>query len=107
MKNIAEGQKLTLVATTDVTQGKGFMHGKLFVVPSVSVKAGKSFTAEIKGAYVLDSADIKDGITPTYDGSAAYVIAAENVVTTTASGNTKVGYFVNHLGEDVLLLTGA
>lgn len=107
MNNFAEGEKLTLLATADVTKGTAMMYGKLLVVPSVSVKTGQYFTAEYKGVFALDAAEIKDAITPTYTGEAAYWIVAENVLTTTATGNTKVGYFVNHLGENGLLLTGA
>lgn len=107
MKHFANGDKLTLTAKVAVTQGKPFLHGKILMVPCATVPVGKAFTAEYKGAFSLEAEDVKEGITPTFEGEPAYWAEADKALTTTASGNTKVGYFVNHLGDDVLLLTGA
>ncbi|MCG9785399.1 DUF2190 family protein [Vibrio brasiliensis] len=107
MKHFSNGDSITLSVATEVKQGKPFLHGKLLLVPSVSAPANKAFTAEYKGAFQPEAGDIKDGVGVTYDGSPAYWSSADNALVTTASGNTKVGYFINHLGDDVVLLTGA
>lgn len=107
MKHFANGDSITLSVGTEVKQGKPFLHGKLLLVPSTSAPANKPFTAQYKGAFTPEQGDIKDGVTPDYDGSPAYWSSTDNALVATATGNTKVGYFINHLGDDVVLLTGA
>lgn len=89
MKNYVQpGHTLDLTAPAGgVVSGTGYLIGTMFVVASVTAAAGATFAARLEGVYTLTKAA---GAAWT-EGAAVYWDNTAKNVTTTASGNTKIG----------------
>lgn len=112
MQHVANGVTLALIAPTGgVKAGVAYMHGEMFVVPTKTADAGANFEAYRTGNYEGFEDQLADGVTPDFEGEAAYWILADNKLTTTkttdSKNNVKVGYFANLHGFDALHLIGA
>ncbi|TQV85198.1 DUF2190 family protein [Exilibacterium tricleocarpae] len=92
MKNfIKNGDTLTFVATADIVAGAGFLLNAngFFAVNSYDVVTGQSGEARVKGVFSLPKtvANAPDQF------ATAYWNDTTKRVTTTATGNTKIGVF--------------
>ena len=90
MKNfVQEGRALELIAPAGgVTAGVGVLVGSIFVVAAITAPAGAAFNGDTFGVFDLAKATGQawtQGVKVYWDN------AAKNV-TTTAAGNTPVGY---------------
>lgn len=89
MKNyVRDGDRIPLVAPSGgVVGGLGYLIGALFSVAVASAAEGAEFTGQILGVVTLPKASgaVSQGAIVYWDNS------AKNV-TTTASGNTKIGH---------------
>ena len=88
MKNfVQEGHALDFVADAAVKAGVPVLIGVILVVPATNAAAGQTYSGWIEGVYTLPcQAQAWAG-----PGLALYWDAANNRVTTTAAGNTKIG----------------
>lgn len=85
---IRDSDRIPLTAPTGgVVADRGYLIGAMFVVAAASAPAGATFTAQIEGVIDLPKAA---SITPA-PGALLYWDDTNKVVTTTASGNTKIG----------------
>ena len=104
----SEGKNLTLIATADLLAGVPITYGSRLIVPNVTVKAGRAFSAETSGIFLGHDDYLADGVTPDYQGESAYWIVADSKLTTakTTDKNTNlhVGYFVKNLKENAFEL---
>ena len=89
MKNyVQDGSNLTLVAPTGgVTAGMPYAIGDIVVVAHEDAAEGEAFVGFTCGVFELATAS-----SPTA-GASAYITSA-NAIVSTASGNTKIGAFV-------------
>lgn len=105
MEQLASGNSLTLTAPAGgVTRGKALMHGERFVVPAESATVGQNYTAYTKGIFEDHQSQLLAGVTPDYEGEAAYW---KDGLTTEPTGAVKVGYFHTEHNSESLELTGA
>lgn len=80
------GKTLDVPAPADVKSGDGVLVGKLFGVSQITAKAGEMITIDREGVWDLPKTEAQAwGL-----GDVLYWNGAE--VTSTASGNTKIGY---------------
>jgi predicted RecA/RadA family phage recombinase len=90
MKNFVQrGDTLTLPAPYDVTSGKGVLVGSIFGVASGDVLSGFDGEFDVEGVFDLTKAT--GAVT---QGAALYWDDTAKNVTTTSSGNTKIGVAV-------------
>jgi predicted RecA/RadA family phage recombinase len=88
MKNyVQEGDTLTLVAPYAVTSGQGLKVGSIFGVASTDAALGANTEAAVCGVFDLAAVSAN---TPA-QGAAVYWDDVARLVTTVASGNTKIG----------------
>ena len=89
MKNyVRDGDRIPLVAPSGgVVAGTGYLIGALFAVAVASAAEGLEFTGQIEGVVTLPKAS--GAIT---QGAALYWDNTAKNVTTTSSGNTKIGH---------------
>lgn len=88
MKNfIQKGMTLTLLAAAAIQSGEAMLVGKIFGVAMANVAAGATGEFETEGVFELPalSTDVAA------QGAILYWDAANKRLTTTASGNTRVG----------------
>lgn len=85
---VQPGETLDLTAPTGgVVSGTGYLIGVMFVIAAITVAEGATFTGVTEGVFTLPKAT---GAAWT-EGAAVYWDNTNKVVTTTASGNTKIG----------------
>lgn len=72
-----------------VTSGTPVLIGTVLVVPQKSAAVGETFAGAVHGVFELPKAT---GVTPAAGGTAYWDDTAKKV-TTTASGNTAIGWF--------------
>lgn len=80
------GKTLDIPAPADVKSGDGVLVGKLFGVAQFSAKANEMVTIDREGVWALPKTEAQAWAV----GDVVYWTGTE--VTTTASGNTKIGY---------------
>jgi predicted RecA/RadA family phage recombinase len=97
MKNyVRDGDRIPLVAPSGgVVSGTGYLIGALFCVAVASAAQGVEFTAQIEGVVTLPKAT--GAIT---QGAALYWDNTAKNVTTTSSGNTKIGHAAKAQAND-------
>lgn len=106
MRHITNGITLALIAPTGgVKEGVPYMHGEMFVVPTKEADEGQNFEAYRSGNYEEFESLLADGISPEFNGEAAYW--KDNKLTTLKTAAVKVGYFANLHGFPALHLIGA
>ena len=91
MKNyVGDGDRIPLIAPVgNAVTGSGYLIGALFGVAVTSAPAGANFEAQIEGRVTLPKVSGQAQA----QGALAYWDNTNRNVTTTASGNTKIGYF--------------
>lgn len=88
MKNfVQEGHALDFVADAAVKAGVPVLVGVVLVVPAINAAVGQTYSGWIEGVYTLPCQN-QAWASP---GLSLYWDAANNRVTTTAAGNTKIG----------------
>ena len=88
MKNfIQNGSTVTLTAPYDVASGQGLLVNALFGVASADAKAGEDVEAVLEGVFELSKKDDQQ----VDQGAKLYWDDTNKQLTTTASGNTRVG----------------
>lgn len=108
MQNYIEsGENPTLTAPAGgVQSGHAYLIGAMFVVACISALEGELFTARREGIFELP----KTAANSPAQGAKAYWNDTAKEITTTASGNTLVGFFSEAAGAGTttarVLLTG-
>ncbi|MEM8822438.1 MAG: DUF2190 family protein [Pseudomonadota bacterium] len=98
MKNFVHiGDNITIPAPATVTSGELVIAGSLFGIASTDALAGESVTLSTTGVFEMAKVAAND-ITL---GAVVYYDASSDLVTTTASGNTKIGVAVEDAGNGV------
>jgi predicted RecA/RadA family phage recombinase len=89
MKNyVQSGGTLTLTAPTGgVVGGQGYLIGAVFVVAVASAAEGKPFAGKTIGVFEM----AKTAAQAVTEGALIYWDNTNRLVTTTSSGNTKIG----------------
>jgi predicted RecA/RadA family phage recombinase len=88
MRNYVQiGALIPVTAPANVVSGQGILIGSMFGVCTKSALSGETVTIETTGVVDLPKAA---SVTPA-QGALVYWDGTNSVVTTTASGNTKIG----------------
>ena len=96
MRNFVHiGDNVTIPAPATVTSGEAVKVGSLFGIASTDALTGEALTISTTGVFDLPKV-AADDITL---GAAVYWRSSDGLVTTTASGNTKVGVAVTAAGN--------
>lgn len=95
MKNfIQPGENITVTATAAATSGAGVKVGNLFGIASGDAAIGEPLVLATEGVFEMPKVSTDDFTV----GAAVYWRSSDGAVTTTASGNTKVGTAVTAAG---------
>jgi len=86
---VKSGCILTVTAVAAVVSGEPVLVGSLFGIPMTSAAIGEEFELKVDGVWTIAKTSAN---TPTQFANAYWNDTAKEV-TTTASGNTKVGVF--------------
>lgn len=96
MKNfIQTGDNLTLAAPYDVHSGDGVLVGAIFGVAAIDAASGADVTIATRGAFTLP----KVATDVIAIGDPVFWDSAAKLVTTTASGNTRIGAALSAAGN--------
>ena len=96
MRNYVQaGDKITVTAAAAAASGDGVKIGTLFGIASGDAAIGDQLVLVTAGVFDMPKV-AADDITL---GAAVYLRASDGLVTTTASGNTKVGVAVSAAGN--------
>ncbi len=90
MKNfVSAGSQLTVPAPAAVTSGAGVLVGSIFGVANAATESGADVVLTVAGVFDLPKAAVALTV-----GATVYWDNSAKAVTTTASGNTKIGVAV-------------
>ena len=96
MRNFVQpGDNLTVTAASAVSSGDGVKLGNIFGIASGDVATGEPLVLVTTGVFELPQVSTDELAV----GDAAYWKAADTAVTSTASGNTKIGVAVAAAGN--------
>lgn len=96
MKNfISTGSNVSVPAPAVVASGDGVLVGSLFVVANSNAESGQNVVLSTTGVYAI-AKEATDDMTL---GAPVYWKTATSTVTTTASGNAKIGVVVAPAGN--------
>lgn len=96
MKNfIQPGENITLTAEAAASSGDGVKVGSLFGIAAGDAEIGDTLTIVTEGVYEMG----KVGTDDLSVGDAIYWRSSDGLVTSTASGNTKIGVAVAAAGN--------
>ena len=96
MKNFVQvGDNITIPAPAPVVSGELVIAGSLFGIASTDAETGESVALSTTGVFEMSKV-AADDITL---GAVAYYDDTTDLVTTTASGNTKIGVAVEAAGN--------
>jgi predicted RecA/RadA family phage recombinase len=95
MKNFVQpGENITVTAAAAATSGAGVKVGNLFGIASGDAAIGEPLVLVTEGVFEMPKVAADDFTV----GAAVYWRASDGAMTTTASGNTKVGTAVSAAG---------
>lgn len=96
MKNyIQPGENITVIAGAAASSGDGVKVGSLFGIAAGDAEIGEMLTIVTEGVYEMG----KVGTDDLSVGDAIYWRSSDGLVTSTASGNTKIGVAVTGAGN--------